>query len=77
MRGKDPYGVAVDLGYEGSKEEWLGSLKGASAYTLAVANGFNSTLTQWIASLKGDRGFSPYDLYVQSFVDPSDALSGN
>ena len=75
INGRSAYELAVESGFEGNLEDWLASLHGASAYTLAVNNGFNGTLTQWIASLKGERGFSPYELYVQSFVDPADALS--
>lgn len=62
LTGESAYQTAVRLGFSGSEEEWLASLKGAdgapgeSAYETAVALGFIGTTEDWIASLKGEPG---------------------
>lgn len=50
------YAQAVSYGYEGTLEEFLASLQGASAYDIAVKNGFVGTEQEWLASLKGEKG---------------------
>ena len=65
--GKGPHGlsayeVAIELGFVGTEEEWLASLKGRdgidgkSAYQVAVENGFVGTEEKWLESLKGKDG---------------------
>ena len=60
--GDSAYQEAVRQGFEGSKEEWIASLKGAkgdtgdSAYQEAVKQGFEGSEEEWLASLKGDAG---------------------
>lgn len=60
--GKSAYEIAVEGGYEGSKEAWIASLKGAngnngkSAYAVAVEQGYDGDENAWIASLKGASG---------------------
>ena len=62
LTGESAYQTAVRLGFSGSEEEWLASLKGKdgapgeSAYEAAVALGFIGTVDDWIASLKGEPG---------------------
>ena len=62
LTGESAYQTAVRLGFSGSEEEWLASLKGEdgapgeSAYEAAVALGFVGTVDDWIASLKGEPG---------------------
>lgn len=59
LSGESAYQTAVRLGFEGSEEEWLASLKGEpgeSAYMSAVAQGFVGTVDDWLASLKGEPG---------------------
>lgn len=78
--GKSAYDIAVELGFEGSKEEWLESQKGLpgtngkdgidgkdglSAYALAVQNGYPGTLTSWLEDLKGEAGESAYQIAVR------------
>lgn len=78
--GKSAYDIAVELGFKGSKEEWLESLKGLpgtngkdgtdgkdglSAYALAVQNGYPGTLTSWLEDLKGEAGESAYQIAVR------------
>ena len=55
-QGDSAYDVAVELGYTGTKEEWLASLEGDSAYELAVQQGYAYTVDAWLQSLKGDKG---------------------
>ena len=68
-QGKSAYEVAVDNGFKGTEQQWLGSLKGEkgeagndgkSSYQLAIANGYEGTEKQWLASLKGNRGDDGY-----------------
>ena len=74
--GKSAYEIAVENGFNGTKEEWLESLKGdkgdsgntgsngengKSAYEIAVENGFNGTEEEWLESLKGQKGSSGLD----------------
>jgi hypothetical protein len=57
--GKDAYQVAVAVGFEGTREQWLESLlgeNGKSAYELAVESGFIGTLSEWLTSLAGPPG---------------------
>ncbi len=63
--GKSAYELAVDSGFDGTKDEWLESLKGAdgvigsdgeSAYEIAVSNGFVGDEAQWLDSLNGEAG---------------------
>ena len=66
--GLSAYDVAVAVGFTGTEEEWLASLKGAkgdpgetgasglSAYDVAVAGGYTGTEEEWLASLKGAKG---------------------
>ena len=66
--GLSAYDVAVAVGFTGTEEEWLASLKGAkgdpgetgatglSAYEVAVAGGYTGTEAEWLASLKGAKG---------------------
>ena len=62
LTGESAYQTAVRLGFSGSEEEWLASLKGEdgapgeSAYQTAVRLGFVGTVDDWIASLKGEPG---------------------
>ena len=55
--GKSAYEIAVEQGFEGSKIEWLTSLRGPkgsdglSAYDIAVKNGFEGTESEWLNSL--------------------------
>ncbi|MDO5141252.1 MAG: hypothetical protein Q4D40_07260, partial [Eubacteriales bacterium] len=64
--GKSAYELAVEMGYEGSLEEWLKSLIGSdgqSAYKLAVEKGFIGTETEWLESLVGAQGASGASAY--------------
>ena len=66
--GKSAYEVAVDNGFDGTKDEWLESLKGErgtrgamgpggkSAYEVAVSEGFEGDELEWLDSLKGETG---------------------
>ena len=56
--GASAYESAVKLGYIGTEEEWIASLKGKSAYELAVEEGYDSTQDDWLQSLKGSEGFA-------------------
>ena len=56
--GASAYESAVKLGYKGTEEEWIASLKGKSAYELAVEEGYDSTQDDWLQSLKGSEGFA-------------------
>ena len=55
--GKSAYDIAVEQGFEGSKIEWLTSLRGPkgsdglSAYDIAIKNGFEGTESEWLNSL--------------------------
>jgi len=65
--GKSAYQSAVDLGFEGTEEEWLASIggtpgeviEGKSAYQSAVDLGFVGTEVEWIESLHGQDGDTP------------------
>jgi hypothetical protein len=64
MNGKSSYEIAVENGFQGSREEWIAALQGKdglngtdgtngkSAYELAVENGFEGTLEEWLLSLQ-------------------------
>lgn len=60
--GKSAYAAAVELGYDGTEEEWIASLKGEdgepgkTAYEHAVELGYVGDEASWIASLRGDEG---------------------
>ena len=70
--GLSAYELAVILGYSGTQEQWLNSLKGVqgeqgiSAYQVALNNGFEGTQQEWLDSLqqglKGDTGASAYEI---------------
>lgn len=55
-QGSSAYDVAVELGYPGTKEEWVKSLEGDSAYEIAVKQGYAYTVDSWLQSLKGEKG---------------------
>jgi hypothetical protein len=77
--GESAYEVAVSEGFEGTKEEWLASLKGAtgddgkSAYQIAVETGYTGTKAQWVASLKGTDGESAYQSATEGGFDGTKA----
>lgn len=54
--GRSAYQIALDLGFQGTRTQWLASLKGGSAYQIAVANGFVGDEQDFIDSLKGEVG---------------------
>lgn len=63
--GASAYQIAVSNGYQGTEQQWLTSLIGASgtsgvdgksAYQIAVDNGFVGTQQEWLASLVGQTG---------------------
>lgn len=60
--GKSAYEIAVEKGYIGSEQAWLGSLKGRdgqnglSAYELAGGGLTFSSESEWLKSLKGAKG---------------------
>ena len=62
--GKSAYEIAVENGFEGTEQEWLGSLKAKSNYEIAVENGFEGTEQQWLLSLK--EGKSAYEIAVEN-----------
>lgn len=74
MDGQDAYELAVEKGFNGTKKEWLASLKGAKgdpgldAYGMAVAYyGFTGTRDEYMESLRGPegpRGITAYDYAV-------------
>ena len=75
MDGKSAYDIAVDLGFEGTIEEWYASIHGENgedgkdAYEIACLEGFTGTRKQWLYSLqgeKGDKGDSAYDIAVRN-----------
>lgn len=55
-KGDSAYASAVKLGYTGTEEDWVNSLKGASAYEIAVQQGYAYTEDAWLQSLKGEKG---------------------
>lgn len=71
--GKSAYEVAVDEGFDGTKADWLESLRGEpgsrggigpegkSAYEIAVKEGFEGDELEWLDSLKGAPGQSGKD----------------
>lgn len=71
--GKSAYEVAVDEGFDGTKADWLESLRGGpgsrggigpegkSAYEIAVKEGFEGDELEWLDSLKGAPGQSGKD----------------
>lgn len=57
--GESAYAAAQAEGFEGTKAEWLLSLKGSngqSAYELAVDAGFEGDETEWLLSINGKDG---------------------
>lgn len=62
-QARDPYDTAVELGFEGTKEEWLEHLEGDSAYKLATLKGFQGTEEEWLDHLEGD---SAYEVAVKN-----------
>lgn len=70
--GKSAYQIAVELGYVGTEEQWLESLRGVSgksAYEVALDNGFIGNENEWLVSLKGERGvegLSAYEIAVNN-----------
>ncbi|MFJ8100227.1 hypothetical protein [Lysinibacillus sp. NPDC096212] len=49
--GDSAYKVAVNNGFKGTEQEWLGSLKGDNSYTAAVAAGYKGTEEEWDKAL--------------------------
>ena len=49
--GLSAYELAVQLGYDGTLEDWLQSLQGKSAYEIAVEHGYSGTEDEWIGRL--------------------------
>lgn len=47
---RDPYDTAVELGFQGSKQEWLDFLRGDSAYETALKHGFRGSEQDWLDS---------------------------
>ena len=43
QNGLSAYELAVKEGYDGSVQDWLGSLAGKSAYDIAVENGYTGS----------------------------------
>ena len=75
MDGKSAYDIAVDLGFEGTIEEWYASIHGENgedgkdAYEIACLEGFTGTRKQWLYSLQGEpgeKGDSAYDIAVRN-----------
>lgn len=60
---RDPYDTAVELGFQGTKQEWLDHLEGDSAYKIATLNGFGGTEEEWLDHLEGD---SAYEIAVNT-----------
>lgn len=56
--GRSAYEEAVRLGYVGTEEEWVTSLKGENAYQLAVIHGYTGTIDQWLQSLIGKTAYA-------------------
>ena len=54
--GDSAYESAVKLGYDGTEQDWLNTLKGKSAFQLAVEEGYAYTQSDWLQSLKGEKG---------------------
>lgn len=59
--GLSAYDLAVQGGFEGTKEQWLESLSGKSAFDIAVELGFDGDVEQWLAGLKGEDGAAGAD----------------
>ena len=68
--GLSAYELAVRLGYNGTLDQWIASLKGEpglgeqgrtgySNYEIAVRNGFEGNEEEWLLSLKGNDGYTP------------------
>ena len=55
--GRSAYEEAVRLGYVGTEEEWIASLKGENAYQIAVMNGYSGTEEEWLDSLNGKTAY--------------------
>lgn len=62
VSGKSAYDIAVELGYQGTKEQWLTSLKGKSAYEIAVQNGYQGTEAEWIEAVGVLASIDPEDV---------------
>lgn len=76
--GLDAYSIAVAMGFVGTPQQWLDSLKGRSAYRSAVLNGFVGTEAEWIESLsvggslqEDDFGFINFDCGLLSSLNPA------
>lgn len=60
--GRSAYDAAVELGFDGTEEDWVASLKGEdgepgmTAYEHAVKLGYTDTEANWLKSLKGEEG---------------------
>lgn len=56
--GKSAYELAVEDGFQGSLQEWLGSLRGTNglngkdAYAIAKDDGFEGSIEEWLDSLR-------------------------
>ena len=55
--GRSAYEEAKRLGYIGTEDEWLASLKGENAYQLAKLNGYEGTEEEWLDSLNGKTAY--------------------
>lgn len=55
--GLSAYQQAVELGFQGTKQDWVKSLIGPSAYDIAVKNGFTGTEEEFLTSLKGKTNY--------------------
>ena len=69
VHGKDAYEIAVEYGFEGTRDEFgeylISGKSGLSAYEIATKNGFNGTEKEWLESLKGKDGLSAYEIAVK------------
>lgn len=54
--GKSVYDIAVETGFQGTKKEWIESIRNSSAYDLAVQHGYEGTEKEWLESLVGEKG---------------------
>ena len=71
--GKSAYEIAVELGYQGTPEEWLLSLvgpAGKSAWDLMQESGYTGSYEEFIAGLAGQPGKSAYEVYCENHEDP-------
>ena len=56
--GKSAYEIWLDLGNEGTEEEYLASLKGMSAYAAAQLGGYSDTEAKFYVDLAAIDGLS-------------------